>query len=107
MGKVRQALSDAQRNIKSQTHRIPRSCRLAVMALAGRRSESASSSRSRVIDVCYVQLGVGILAAKLPGMEFGCDPTVRTVIDAAKNYQIKDERLLMWVNKALPQCGAR
>ena len=106
-GKARQAIDDASRNVKEGTNRVPRTCGRTMMALAGMSSPQAKTTRADVIDACYVKLGVAILQARLPKMEFGCDPDVRTIVVAVKTHRITNAALTSWVQKALPKCGAR
>ena len=102
---VGKALTESAAKVKAKDADMPYECGAALKDLAEIDSEWAKGKKDEVIKACYVDLGVVIMEAKVPGMKYVCDFRVKKIYEAVKEHNIDDAKLKEWMAKADPLCA--
>ncbi len=98
------ATAQSKRHQTAGILRLPAACRLALTALARVGTPESRERLEPVRQACFVELGRHILAARVPGMRYGCDSAVKQVTDGAREHGVRDPGLDPWLALARPKC---
>ncbi len=98
------AIAAAKKNLDTRAREVPFECGMAVRDLEKIGNEWSRARLAEVTRACFVELGNSILPALVPDMQFVCDYHVDQVYEAVQKYNLRDEALDPWIEKARPKC---